>query len=88
MFLLFTVTGMLVALDAKTMKELGRAKSPELMPFGFHSRFIARDTNITVPVPSDVTPTNQPPCNVNSAGALSPSLVMYSVWFLLYQLIN
>ncbi|XP_077990568.1 beta,beta-carotene 15,15'-dioxygenase-like [Glandiceps talaboti] len=34
--------GMIVVLDGKTFKELGRALSPEGMPFGLHSKFIPR----------------------------------------------
>ncbi|XP_077996469.1 beta,beta-carotene 15,15'-dioxygenase-like [Glandiceps talaboti] len=35
--------GMVVVLDGKTFKELGRAMSTEGMPFGPHSKFIPRD---------------------------------------------
>nr|XP_006819767.1 PREDICTED: beta,beta-carotene 15,15'-monooxygenase-like [Saccoglossus kowalevskii] len=37
-----TSKGIVVVLDAKSFTELGRAVSSELMPFGLHSRFIAR----------------------------------------------
>ncbi|XP_070533681.1 beta,beta-carotene 15,15'-dioxygenase-like [Ptychodera flava] len=37
-----TGKGMVVVLDGKSFAELGRAISPELMPFGFHSKFIEK----------------------------------------------
>ncbi|XP_077862970.1 beta,beta-carotene 15,15'-dioxygenase-like, partial [Saccoglossus kowalevskii] len=44
-----SATGMVVILDGKTFTEIGRAISPELMPFGLHSKFIQQKVDIADP---------------------------------------
>ncbi|XP_070556237.1 beta,beta-carotene 15,15'-dioxygenase-like [Ptychodera flava] len=51
--------GMVVVLDAATFTELGRVISPEVMPFGLHSKFIHQDFE-PIPKPTTVSAASQP----------------------------
>ncbi|XP_077865083.1 uncharacterized protein LOC144350903, partial [Saccoglossus kowalevskii] len=44
-----TETGMVIVLDAKDFSEIGRAISPELLPFGLHSKFVAQKVEMKEP---------------------------------------